>query len=65
MRQTSIQQRKCRRCTRMMVSITLDIEGLQRTLRSCSHCDIREWESESGNTSLDGVLGELSSQARS
>ena len=49
----------------MMVSITLDIEGLQRTLRSCSHCDIREWESESGNTSLDGVLGELSSQARS
>jgi hypothetical protein len=65
MRQSSIQQRKCRRCTRAMVSITLEIDGRSRTLRSCSNCDIREWESESGDTSLDGVLSELATQARS
>ncbi len=48
-----------------MVSITLDIDGGFRTLRSCSYCDVREWESAAGGVTLDGVLDELSTQARS
>jgi len=59
-----IQQRKCRRCSRTMVSIALDINGRERILRSCSNCDIRVWETAESDTSLDGVLSELSDQAR-
>jgi hypothetical protein len=46
-----------------MVGITLDIESEKRTLRSCSHCDVREWEAAEGSTSLQGVLSELSDSA--
>lgn len=65
MKQPSIQSKKCPKCVRMMASITLDIDGGKRTLRSCSHCDIRLWETEDGNTTLDNVLSALSSEARS
>lgn len=46
-----------------MVHITLDIESEKRTLHSCSHCDVREWEASAGSTSLQGVLNELSDSA--
>ena len=43
-----------------MVALTLDIENEKRTLRSCSHCDVREWEAVDGQIDLAGVLSELS-----
>lgn len=43
-----------------MVAITLEIGNAPKTLRSCSHCDIRQWESGTDRIHLDGVLGELS-----
>ena len=52
--------RKCLRCNRRMVAITLEIAEQLRTLRSCSHCDIREWETDAGGTNLSGVLADLS-----
>lgn len=52
--------RKCERCDRVMVSITLAIRERPRRLRSCSYCDIREWESEEGELALGNVLNELS-----
>ena len=54
------EEQDCWRCTRTMVTITLEIEARARTLRSCSHCDIREWEGEAGGTDLSGILDELS-----
>ncbi|MGI9608215.1 MAG: hypothetical protein ACR2P0_18945 [Acidimicrobiales bacterium] len=63
--QPAARQRKCRRCTRAMVAITLDIDGRFRTLRSCSHCDIREWATEATDTELSDVLNELADSARS
>lgn len=50
----------CRKCTRTMVTITLEIQEQTRTLRSCSHCDVREWEGDTGGTDLSGILAELS-----
>lgn len=52
--------RNCHRCDRRMVAITLEIAEQLRTLRSCSHCDIREWETDAGGTNLTGVLADLS-----
>jgi len=46
-----------------MVALTLDIENEKRTLRSCSHCDVREWGAVDGSISLEGVLTELSDSA--
>ncbi|MDW3178221.1 MAG: hypothetical protein R8J94_12590 [Acidimicrobiia bacterium] len=63
MKQTSVQQKKCPKCARLMVALTLDIENEKRTLRSCSHCDVREWEAVDGSISLAGVLDELSDSA--
>ena len=54
-----MQTRKCYRCERQMVTITLEIGGEEKTLRSCSNCDIREWETNDGGETLDGVLDEL------
>jgi len=42
-----------------MVSITLAIAERSRRLRSCSYCDIREWETDEGTTELRDVLAEL------
>lgn len=63
MKQSSVQQKKCPKCARLMVALTLDIENEKRTLRSCSHCDIREWEAPDRAISLEGVLSELSDSA--
>lgn len=46
-----------------MVALTLDIENEKRTLRSCSHCDVREWEAVDREIDLAGVLSELSESA--
>ncbi len=46
-----------------MINITLDIEEAKRTLHSCSHCDVREWEAPSGSINLKGVLDELADSA--
>lgn len=59
MKQPSIQTKKCPKCARGMVAIRLKIEDEPRTLRSCSYCDIRIWESEEGKTTLDSVLSKL------
>jgi len=58
-----VQSRNCPKCARMMVNITLDIEEAKRTLHSCSHCDVREWEAATGSINLAGVLDELSDSA--
>ena len=57
--------RACPRCERAMVHITLDIESEKRTLHSCSHCDVRQWEAPSGQVDLEGVLNELADSAGS
>ncbi len=49
----------CVRCKRQMVAITMEILNGSRTLRSCSHCDIREWVSDTGDTSLSGILADI------
>lgn len=52
--------KKCPKCTRDMVALTLTVDGDDRVLRSCSHCDLRQWEMSGGTqTSLAGVLQEL------
>jgi hypothetical protein len=43
-----------------MVAITLEINEEPRTLFSCSHCDVREWEHEGARSTLTGVLNDLS-----
>lgn len=65
MAELAIQARKCPKCERAMVHITLDIENAKRTLHSCSHCDIRQWEASSGQINLDAVLNELADSAGS
>jgi hypothetical protein len=50
----------CPRCGRQLVEITLDAEERAMTLRSCSHCDLREWKALEGPLALDGVLDDLS-----
>ena len=42
-----------------MVSITLAIAERSRRLRSCSYCDVREWDADDGSIDLQGVLDEL------
>ena len=42
-----------------MVAIRLKIEDEPRTLRSCSHCDLRIWETDTGKTTLNSVLSQL------
>lgn len=63
MKQSQVQQRNCQKCSRAMVSITLDIEEAKRTLHSCSHCDVRVWEAPGESINLQGVLTELSDSA--
>ena len=46
-----------------MVHITLDIDNAKRTLHSCSHCDVRQWEAPNGEANLTGILNELSDSA--
>ena len=49
----------CVRCKRRMVMITMEIREESRTLRSCSHCDVREWVSDTGETNLSGILADI------
>jgi hypothetical protein len=65
MKQSAVQPRKCSKCARAMVAITLDIDAAKRTLHSCSHCDVREWEAAGDTYSLKGVLTELADSAGS
>ncbi len=52
--------KKCPKCNRSMVALTLTIDDADRVLRSCSYCDVRMWEDHDGErTSLAGVLEEL------
>ncbi len=59
MKQPAIQVKSCPKCARDMVALQLRIEGQARTLRSCSHCDLRIWETEQGRTTLGNVLDQL------
>lgn len=59
MKQPSIQTKRCPKCSRDMVALQLTIDEQPRTLRSCSHCDLRIWETQDGNTTLDSVLTQL------
>ena len=59
MKQPSIQTKSCPKCERDMVAIRLKIEDEPRTLRSCSHCDLRIWETDTGKTTLNSVLSQL------
>lgn len=59
MKQPAIQVKSCPKCARDMVGLQLRIEGQPRTLRSCSHCDLRIWETAEGQTTLGRVLDQL------
>lgn len=63
MNESLIQSRHCPKCARMMINITLDIDEAKRTLHSCSHCDVRQWEAPTGSINLKGVLDELADSA--
>lgn len=47
-----------------MVALRLEIDGEQRILRSCSHCDLRTWESAAGATDLAQILDDLAESAK-
>jgi transcriptional regulator NrdR family protein len=48
---------KCPKCqTRELVVIEMRVGGEMVTLRSCSACDVRWWETRNGALSLSGVL---------
>lgn len=47
---------KCPNCEREMVVIEMVVGGWRLALHSCSHCDLRWWESQDGVLSLAGVL---------
>lgn len=41
---------KCSVCrARQLVEIAMNVNGRQVTLHSCSHCDTRWWDDESGD----------------
>jgi endogenous inhibitor of DNA gyrase (YacG/DUF329 family) len=54
---------RCPRCDRELVEITLDATERPMTLRSCSHCDVREWSADEAPLALDGVLDDLGRRA--
>jgi hypothetical protein len=49
----------CERCGGSLVSITFDVDGEPRTMRSCSACDHRTWLAGAERIDLDGVLSEI------
>lgn len=51
---------RCPRCHRQLVVITIEAGERPMTLRSCSHCDVREWTTADLTVPLDGVLDDLS-----
>jgi transcription elongation factor Elf1 len=53
----------CPRCGRELVEITLDAADRAMTLRSCSHCDVREWSTAEEPLRLEGVLDDLGRRA--
>jgi len=59
MKQPGIQAKRCPKCSRDMVALRLRIDEHPRTLRSCSYCDLRIWETEEGRTTLGSVLDQL------
>jgi hypothetical protein len=50
---------RCSRCGGPVVEIVIDGESSPITMRSCSVCDARQWESDGDPVELDSVLGEL------
>lgn len=50
---------RCPRCDRVMVEITITLEGEDVTMQSCSACDHRAWAREGEAIEIDGVLGDL------
>jgi len=63
-KQSGIQTKRCPKCSRDMVGLQLKINERPRTLRSCSHCDLRIWETDEGHTTLDTVLDQLAQAER-
>jgi hypothetical protein len=49
----------CPRCHRDLVQITLDLEGRQVEMRSCSSCDQRWWRSDGHDHSITVMLGRV------
>jgi hypothetical protein len=48
---------KCPNCeTRELVVIQMEVSGEALALNSCSPCDLRWWQSQTGILSLAGVL---------
>lgn len=50
---------RCPRCHRTLVEITINLEGDEVTMRSCSACDHRSWQREGEAVDLEGVLTDL------
>jgi hypothetical protein len=55
----------CPRCRHTLVTIRLDLAKGARTLRSCSNCDLRAWQTDDGPIALDGLLSDISDFAAS
>jgi len=53
-------QDRCPGCGRAYVEINLEVGGRALRMRSCSHCDTRQWFGPDGERALDGVLSEIS-----
>jgi hypothetical protein len=41
----------------------LDVGGRELRMRSCSHCDTRQWFGPDGEQALDGVLADISASS--
>lgn len=50
---------QCTRCGGSIVEIVIGSGESKLTMRSCSTCESREWESDGEPVELDDVLGEL------
>jgi hypothetical protein len=50
---------RCARCGGPIVEIVIENDSSNLTMRSCSTCDAREWNSGGERVELDRVLGEL------
>lgn len=47
---------RCPVCSRHMVEITMQVDGKELLLRSCSNCDTKWWEKDGEQVELPGVL---------
>ena len=55
----------CQRCGGPIIEIELVSGDAPLVMRSCSHCDVRDWSTQGREIDLSEVLHELSASAPS